>query len=106
MLIFLSVLAPLIRLFGKNRHLIFAGITAVMLMSALETEREFIKQRQREGIDVARANGVNLGRKAMDRPENYEDVKSAWMNGEVSMRGAAKMLGISHTAFRSWVQND
>ena len=85
---------------------LIADIVLQLLSYVAQTEREFIKQRQREGIEVARANGVHLGRKAMDRPENYEDVKSAWMNGEVSMRGAAKMLGISHTAFRSWVQND
>ena len=85
---------------------LIADIVLQLLSYVAQTEREFIKQRQREGIEVARAKGVHLGRKAMDRPENYEDVKSAWMNGEVSMRGAAKMLGISHTAFRSWVQND
>lgn len=85
---------------------LIADIVLQLLNYVAQTEREFIKQRQREGIEVAKANGVHLGRKAMDRPENYEDVKSAWMNGEVSMRGAAKLLGISHTAFRSWVQND
>lgn len=85
---------------------LIADIVLQLLSYVAQTEREFIKQRQREGIEVAKANGVHLGRKAMERPENYEDVKSAWMNGEVSMRGAAKLLGISHTAFRSCVQND
>lgn len=85
---------------------LIADIVLQLLSYVAQTEREFIRQRQREGIEVARANGVHLGRKAMERPENYEDVKSVWMNGEVSMRGAAKMLGISHTTFRNWVQND
>ena len=75
-------------------------------MSALENEREFNKQRQREGSEVARANGVHLGGKAMERPDNYEEVKSAWKNGEISGRSAAKLLGISHTTFGNWVHND
>lgn len=85
---------------------LISDIVLQLLSYVAQTEREFIKQRQREGIEVARANGVHLGRKAMDRPENYEAVKLAWMNGEISGRSAAKMLGISHTSFRSWMQND
>ena len=85
---------------------LIADIVLQLLSYVAQTEREFIKQRQREGIEAARANGVHLGRRAMERPENFEDVKSAWMNGELSGRGAAKLLGISHTAFRSWVQSE
>ena len=85
---------------------LIADIVLQLLSYVAQTEREFIKQRQREGIAAAKANGVHLGRKAMERPENYENVKAAWRNGEVSGRSAAKLLGISHTAFRIWVQND
>ena len=85
---------------------LIADIVLQLLSYVAQTEREFIKQRQREGIEIARAKGVHLGRKAMDRPDNYAEVKSAWMNGEISGRGAAKLLGISHTAFRNWVHND
>ena len=38
-----------------------------------EIERKEV--RQREGIEAARANGVHLGRVAMERPDNYEEVK-------------------------------
>ncbi len=85
---------------------LIADIVLQLLSYVAETERQFIHQRQREGIEAAKANGVHLGRKAMERPENYESVKAAWLNGEISGRKAAKMLGISHTAFRNWVQND
>lgn len=85
---------------------LIADIVLQLLSYVAETEREFIKQRQREGIEIARANGVHLGRKAMDRPKNYENVKSVWKNGAISMRKAAKLLGISHTTFRNWVQSD
>ena len=85
---------------------LIADIVLQLPSYVAQTEREFIKQRQREGIAAAKANGVHLGRKAMERPENYENVKAAWRNGEVSGRSASKLLGISHTAFRIWVQND
>lgn len=85
---------------------LIADIVLQLLSYVAQTEREFIRQRQREGIEIARANGVHLGRKAMERPENYEEVKTAWENGEVSLRGAAERLGISHSTFKRWVQDE
>ncbi len=84
---------------------LIADIVLQLLSYVAQTEREFIKQRQREGIEIARANGIHLGRKAMERPDNYEDVKHAWQRGEVSLRKAATLLGVSHTTFRNWVVN-
>jgi len=92
----------------KGRDLtgtLIADIVLQLLSYVAQTEREFIKQRQREGIEIAKANGVHLGRRAMERPENYEKVKSDWMKGELSGREAARLLGVSHTSFRSWVRN-
>lgn len=71
-----------------------------------QTEREFIKQRQREGIEAARANGVHLGRSAMKRPDNYEEVKNEWIKGIISAREAGWQLGVSHTGFKKWVMRD
>ncbi len=106
MLIFLPDSAVLVQLFGYDEHFIFVCITALMLMLTLEQERQFIRQRQREGIEAARKNGVHLGRKAMERPENYEEVKLLWRQGELSGRQAAEVLGVAHTTFRRWVEND
>lgn len=85
---------------------LIADIVLQLLSYVAQTEREFIKQRQREGIEAARLNGVHLGRKAMERPANYEEVKASWSRGELSGRQAAELLGISHTSFRKWVIND
>lgn len=51
---------------------LISDIVLQLLSYVAETEREFIRQRQREGIEAARANGVHLGRVAMTRPDNYE----------------------------------
>ena len=85
---------------------LIADIVLQLLSYVAQTEREFIKQRQREGIEAARANGVHLGRAAMERPDNYEEVKKEWMNGIISAREAGRQLGISHTGFKKWVMRD
>lgn len=94
---------------GNGRDLtgtLISDIVLQLLSYVAQTEREFIRQRQREGIDAARANGVHLGRKAMERPGNYEKVKNEWMNGSISAREAGRQLGISHTCFKKWVIRD
>ncbi len=85
---------------------LIADIVLQLLSYVAQTEREFIKQRQREGIEAAKARGVHLGRRAIPRPDNYEIVKQAWLQGEVSGRQAAAELGISHTLFRQWAAKD
>ena len=83
---------------------LIADIVLQLLSYVAQTEREFIKQRQKEGIEAARAKGVHLGRKAMERPEIFDEVKLSWLNGDLSVRGAARLLGVSHTTFKRWVQ--
>lgn len=67
-----------------------------------QTEREFNRQRQAEGIAAAKAKGVHFGRKFKDRGENYESVMAAWRRGEISGRAAAKELGVAHGTFQLW----
>ena len=77
-----------------------------MLMLALETEREFIKQHQREGIDAAKAKGIHCGRYEKQRPENYEAIFLQWQRGELSGRQASALLCVAHTTFQRWAKKD
>ena len=106
MLIFLHVLAVLVRLFGNDEHFIFVGIMFVMLMLALELEREFIRQRQKEGIAAAKARGVQFGRRPMERGEKFEKLRELWLREEISARSAAERLGVTHKTFLKWVRKD
>lgn len=45
-----------------------------LLSYVAQTEREKIKTRQRQGIDIALANGVKFGRPKVQRPDNYNEV--------------------------------
>lgn len=92
----------------KNRDLtgtLIADIVLQLLSYVAQTEREFIHQRQAEGIAAAKARGVRFGRKPMERPTEYETVKKHWQTGELSARAAAKQLGISHRTFLLWVND-
>lgn len=63
-----------------------------------ELEREYILQRQREGIAIAREQGKYTGRKPIDHPD-YEKVMVAWRRGELTAIQAMGKLGMSKTTF-------
>lgn len=69
-----------------------------------ELEREYILQRQREGIDIAKANGVYKGRKPIER-SNFDAVVAQWRNGEITAVEAMRKLGMSKTTFYRRVKN-
>ena len=83
---------------------LIADIVLQLLSYVAQTEREFIRQRQKEGIAAAKARGVKFGREAMERPREFEAVKELWEKGEISARASAKRLGIAHTTFLKWVK--
>jgi len=85
---------------------LIADIVLQLLSYVAQTEREFNRQRQAEGIAAAKARGVHFGRKFKNRGENYEIVMAAWRAGKVSGRAAAKELGVAHETFRRWAQTE
>lgn len=85
---------------------LIADIVLQLLSYVAQTEREFIWQRQAEGIAAAKARGVKFGRQAMERPSEYETIKILWQRNELSARAAAKQLGITHGTFLRWVRED
>jgi len=81
---------------------LIADIVLQLLSYVAQTEREFNRQRQAEGIAAAKARGVHFGRKAKDRGEDYEDVMAAWREGRLSGRAAARALNVAHGTFQRW----
>lgn len=82
---------------------LIADIVLQLLSYVAQTEREFIRQRQAEGIAAAKAQGVKFGRKPMEKPAEFEKCKTQWKNGCISAREAARRLGIAHRTFLLWV---
>ena len=56
-----------------------------------ELEREYILQRQREGIAIAKEQGKYTGRKAKQPPE-FERVEAQWRSGEITAVEAMRTL--------------
>ena len=81
---------------------LIADIVLQLLSYVAQTEREFNRQRQAEGIAAAKARGVHFGRKFKNRGENYASVMAAWRKGELSGRAAARELGVAHGTFQRW----
>ncbi len=92
---------------GLQRDLLGRVIAEMMLtlMSYMaETERENIRQRQREGIAAARLRGVRLGRKPLEIPEEFDYILEQWKKGVYSATAAAKCLGVDRHTFMKWVK--
>lgn len=83
---------------------LIADIVLQLLSYVAQTEREFIKQRQAEGIAAAKARGVRFGVKPKERPENYDDCFREWQQGTLSAREASLKLGIHHKTFLRWAK--
>ena len=81
---------------------LIADIVLQLLSYVAQTEREFIRQRQAEGIAVAKANGVRFGRRPMEKPPEFESLREKWAEGKLSARAAAKQLGVAHKTFIKW----
>ena len=66
----------------RNRDLtgtLIADIVLQLLSYVAQTEREFIRQRQAEGIAAAKQNGVHFGRKPIERPEPFHALRMQWI---------------------------
>lgn len=83
---------------------LIADIVLQLLSYVAQTEREFILQRQAEGIAAAKKRGVHFGRKPMERPARFDAVVQDWEDGKLSSRSAANCLQISHTTFLRWAK--
>ena len=63
-----------------------------------ELEREYILQRQREGIEIAKARGVYKGRKPISRPE-FPATVARWRRGEITAVEAMRQLNMKPSTF-------
>ena len=63
-----------------------------------ELERSYILQRQKEGIAVAKANGVYKGRKPIERAE-LTPIVAQWREGKITAVEAMKKLDMKPSTF-------
>ncbi len=86
---------------GKDLMGTFLSDVVLQVLSFVaENERKNIRERQREGIEAAKLRGVRFGRPESPLPENFEQLRSRWMSGEISGKRAAELCDMSLTTFR------
>ena len=85
---------------------LIADIVLQLLSYVAQTEREFIRQRQAEGIAAAKQRGVQFGRKPKEKPKEFEAMKALWKENAISARSAAEQLGITHSTFLRWINEE
>lgn len=82
-----------------------ADLVLQILSYVAQTERENIKQRQKEGIAAAKLRGVQFGRPRKPLPDNFQQVKEDWENKKITSREAANQLLVAQDTFLRWVRN-
>ena len=90
-----------------NKDLIgtlISDIVLQLLSYVAQAERENIRQRQAEGIAIAKAQGKHLGRYPSPLPDEFFPIYEKWLNREYSLRTASKELGISISQFRTMIK--
>ena len=90
---------------GKDlTGVVISDIVLQLLSYVAQTEREFNRQRQAEGIAAAIERGVKFGRHRLERPVSFDEVRGKWESGEISAQSAAEQLGVSRTTFFRWLK--
>ena len=75
-----------------------------VLSFVAENERKNIKQRQKEGIVIAKAKGIRFGRPSVVVPDNYEFVLNEWKEGKIKAIEAMKLMNVKKTTFYKMVR--
>ena len=81
-----------------------ADIVLQLLSYVAQTERDYLRQRQAEGIAAAKERGVRFGRERIALPAEFEELAVSWQQGRISAVQAGRQLGISRTTFKRRAQ--
>ena len=77
-----------------------ADLVLQVLSFVAENERANIIERQRQGIEAAKARGVKFGRRRNALPDNFDETAKKYINGKILIVDAAKTTGMAMSTFR------
>ncbi|EJR93010.1 recombinase family protein [Bacillus cereus] len=78
--------------------------TLTILSAFAEKERNDIKQRQAEGIALAKKQGKHLGRPPVQITEQFIEAYEAWQSGKITAVGAMRKYDIKRSSFYKLVK--
>ena len=88
------------RIEGKNLVGKFISDIVLQVLSFVaENERNNIRERQAEGIRIAKEKGVRFGRPKATTPSNTDEILDKYINHEITNVYAARLIGVSRGTF-------
>lgn len=88
------------RIEGKNLIGKFISDIVLQVLSFVaENERKSIKERQAEGIKIAKEKGVKFGRPRVSTPPNTNEIIDKYINHEITNIKAAALIDVSRGTF-------
>lgn len=88
------------RIEGKNLVGKFiADVVLQVLSFVAENERETMKQRQAEGIRMAKLRGVKFGRPSIAIPNNFIEIATLYKQRKISSSKACELTNLSRGTF-------
>jgi DNA invertase Pin-like site-specific DNA recombinase len=81
------------------------NIIIEVMSSIAEQERVTIRQRQRDGIDVAKNKGKHMGRPKLEKPIEWDKYYDMWKRGNITAKKVMEILDLKKTSFYKLVNN-
>ena len=75
-----------------------------VLSFVAEQERENIRQRQAEGIAIAKSKNVKFGRPLIKKPDKFNEEFIKWKNGEQTAKTTMEKLNLKRSKFYMFVK--
>lgn len=98
---------PLLDTRVEDRNLVgkfIADIVLQVLSFVAQNERENIKQRQAEGIRLAKLRGIHMGRPKYKLPPNFGKIVERYYKHEITNVDAAKKLNMNRGTFLKYAK--
>lgn len=83
----------------ESEHLLNSFVSALFLSAAEESRRADRRKKQAEGIAMAKARGIRLGRPSAPLPENFNQIRDEWRSKKLTLSQAASACGMPESTF-------
>lgn len=93
---------PLLDTRIKEKNLVgkfIADVVLQVLSFVAESERETMRQRQAEGIKIAKLRGVKFGRPAINIPDGFDIIAKMYKEKKITCVEAIEMSGLTRGTF-------
>lgn len=100
---------PLLDTRDKDKGLtgkFISDLVLQILSYVAETERNNIKQRQAEGIKIAKEKGIHMGRPKYQLPENFFEVAKNWYDKKISFFDALEQTNMKKATFLKYANEN